>query len=67
MNDHFKQPTICIVFDGNNNPNSTKGEEHSRREKGSISASVNFKNAKAKPTCTIVSFLKYRNDKMKLI
>ena len=30
INDHFKQPTICIVFDGNNDPNSTKGEEHNQ-------------------------------------
>ena len=50
IRDHFKQTTIYVVFDGDSDPNSTKGEEHSRRWKGSSSASVNIKNVKAKPT-----------------
>ena len=54
------------MFDGDSDPISTKGEEHSRRGKGSISASVNIKNVKAKPTCTKISFLKNRNNKMQL-
>ena len=39
---NFKQPTNCIVFDGDD-ANSTKGE-HFRRGKGASSVSVVIKN-----------------------
>ena len=67
IRDHFKQKTICVVFDGDSDPNSTKGEEHSRRGKGSSSASVNIKNVKAKPTCSKILFWKNRHNKILLM
>ena len=67
IRDNFKQTTICVVFDGDSDPNSTKGEEHSRRGKGSSSASFNIKNAKAKPTCSKTLCLRNRHNKMQLI
>ena len=67
IRDHFKQTTICVVFDGDSNPNSSKAEEHSRRGKGSSSTSVNIKNVKAKPTYSKILFLKKRHNKMQLI
>ena len=67
IRDHFKQTTIRVAFDGDSDPNSTKGEEHSRRGKGSSSASVNIRNVKAKLTCSKILFLKNRHNKMLLI
>ena len=67
IRDHFNQTTICVVFDGDSDPNSTEGEGNSRRGKGSSSASVNIKNVKAKPTCSKILFLKNRHNKMQPI
>ena len=67
IRDHFKQTTICVVFDGDSDSNSTKGEQHSRRGKGSSSASVKIRNIKAKPTCSKILFLKNSHNKMQLI
>ena len=67
VKDNFKQANIVVVFDGNNDVNSTKGEEHFRKGKGGSSASVNIKNVNSKPTCSKRLFLKNRHNKMQLI
>ena len=57
---------IIVAFEGNDDINSTKGEDHYRRGKGGCSASVNIKNPEAKPTYSKQSFLKNRHNKMQL-
>ena len=58
--------TFCC-FDGNDDINSTKEEEHCRRGNGGSSSLVKIKNPLAKPTCGKKSFLKNRHHKMQLI
>ena len=46
--DNFNQQNVIVIFDGNYNINSTKGEEHCRSRKGGSSALVNIKNQEQK-------------------
>ena len=64
---NLNQRNIIVFFDGNDDINSSKGEEHCRRGKEGSSALVNSKNPEAKPTCSKQSFLKIRHNKMQLI
>lgn len=70
MKVHQRQPeskkNIIVAFEGNDDINSTKGEDHYRRRKGGNSALVNIKNPEAKPTYSKQSFLKNRHNKMQL-